>query len=111
MRLAASERLYAGLFGGGRQFKAQVAHYPVCYAANRQFPGLPPPAQLGTQYLNPTAAPVRIRIGGLHDDDNGAENCRALAQPINSGSSRVMELVEYPVALHAFDRPMVPIVV
>jgi dienelactone hydrolase len=111
MSLEASELLYAGMFGGGRQFKAHVAHYPVCYAANKQFPGLPPPAQFGSQYLNPTGARVLIQLGSLDDYDNGAGPCKALAQSVNSGNSRLMEVVEYPNALHAFDRLMIPIVV
>lgn len=111
MSLEASELLYAGMFGGGRQFKAHVAHYPVCYAANKQFPGLPPPAQFGSQYLNPTGARVLIQLGSLDDYDNGAGPCRALAQSVNGGNRRLIEVVEYPDALHAFDRLMVPIVV
>lgn len=111
MSLEASELLYAGMFGGGRQFKAHVAHYPVCYAANKQFPSLPPPAQFGSQYLNPTGARVLIQLGSLDDYDNGAGPCKALAQSVNSGNSRLMEVVEYPNALHAFDRLMIPIVV
>lgn len=109
--LEASEQLYAGSFGGGRQFKAHVAHYPVCYAANKQLPGLPAPAQFGSQYLNPTGARVLIQIGGLDDYDNGAAPCKALAQTVNAGSTGLMEVVNYPGALHAFDRLMVPIVV
>ena len=109
--LETSELLYAGMFGGGRQFKAHVAHYPVCYAANRQFPGLPPPAQFGSQYLTPTGAPVLIQLGSLDDYDNGAGPCRALAQSFNGGNRPLIEVVEYPNALHAFDRLMVPIVV
>jgi len=111
MSVAASERLYAGMFGGGRQFKAHVAHYPVCYGMNKQFPGLPAPAQFGTQYLNPTGAPVLIQIGSLDDYDNGAAPCRALAQAVNAANGPLVEVVEYPNALHAFDRLMVPIVV
>src|SRR5262245_33698558 len=41
--LAAAEQLYAGMFGGGRTFKAHVANYPVCYAYNKVFPLPPPP--------------------------------------------------------------------
>jgi dienelactone hydrolase len=111
MSLETSELLYAGMFGGGRQFKAHVAHYPVCYAANKQFPGLPPPAQFGSQYLNPTGARVLIQIGSLDDYDNGAAPCRALAQSVNGAGRPLIEVVEYANALHAFDRLMVPIVV
>ncbi len=108
MSLAASETLYAGMFGNGQRFKAHVAHYPVCYASNKVVPGLPPPAQFGTQYLNPTGAPVLIQLGSLDDYDNGAGHCRTLAQTFGGDAMRV---VEYPGALHAFDRLMVPIVV
>ena len=108
MSLAASETLYAGMFGNGQRFKAHLAHYPVCYAANKVVAALPPPAQFGTQYLNPTGAPVLIQLGSLDDYDNGAGHCRRLAQSIGGTAMRV---VEYPNALHAFDRLMVPIVV
>ncbi len=111
MSLAASEQAYVGMFGGGRQFKAHVAHYPVCYAFNTAIPGLPPPVQLGTQLLNPTKAKVLIQIGALDDYDNGGAPCRALAQSLNPSSGNAYDVVEYTGALHAFDRLMVPIVV
>lgn len=107
--LATAEMLYAGWFGGGRRFKAHVAHYPVCYAFNSTIPGLPPPAQLGTQFLNLTGAPVLVQLGSLDDYDNGAENCVALAAAVNPANT--VEVVEYLGAQHAFDRLMVPIVV
>jgi dienelactone hydrolase len=107
--LGTAELLYTGLFGGGRRFKAHVAHYPVCYAFNEVIPGLPPPAQLGTQFLNLTGAPVLVQLGSLDGYDNGAENCEALAAAVNPADS--VKVVEYPGAEHAFDRLMVPIVV
>jgi hypothetical protein len=67
------------MFGSGQRFKAYVAHYPVCYAANKVIAALPLPAQFGTQYLNPTGAPVLIQLGGLDDRDNGAWHCRTVA--------------------------------
>ncbi len=109
--LAAAERLYAGWFGGGRQFKAHVAHYPVCYAANAVIPGLPSAAQLGTQFLNLTGAPVLIQLGSQDGYDNGAARCRALAQAVNPSNANAVEVVAYGGAQHAFDRLMVPIVV
>lgn len=109
--LGTAERFYADMFGGGRRFKAHVAHYPVCYAANAVVRGLPPPAQLGTQFLNLTGAPVLIEVGGLDGYDNGAAHCRALAQKVNASNGKLVEVVEYPGAQHAFDRLMVPIVV
>jgi dienelactone hydrolase len=107
--LATAELLYAGAFGGGRRFKAHVAHYPVCYAFNTVIPNLPPPAQIGTQFLNLTGAPVLVQLGSLDGYDNGAENCNALAAAVNPANT--VEVVEYPGAQHAFDRLMVPIVV
>jgi uncharacterized protein len=109
--LGTAERLYTGLFGGGREFKAHVAHYPVCYAANAVVPGLPPPAQLGTQFLNLTGAPVLVQVGSLDGYDNGAARCRALASAVNPANANAVEVVEVPGAHHAFDRLMVPIVV
>ena len=107
--LATAELLYTGMFGGGRKFKAHVAHYPVCYAYNAAIPGLPPPAQLGTQFQNLTGAPVLIQLGSQDGYDNGAAHCLALAQSVNPANS--VEVVEYSGAQHAFDRLMVPIVV
>lgn len=109
--LATAERLYTHLFGAGRQFKAHVAHYPVCYAANAVIPGQPSPAHLGTQFLTLTGAPVLVQVGGLDGYDNGAARCRALAQSVNPANANAVEVVEYPGAQHAFDRLMVPIVV
>jgi dienelactone hydrolase len=106
--LATADLLYVGMFGGGRQFKAHVAHYPVCYAYNEQFPDLPPPAQLGTQFLNLSGAPVLIQLGSEDGYDNGAAPCLALAQVVSPANS--VEVVEYSGAQHAFDRLMVPIV-
>jgi dienelactone hydrolase len=107
--LAAAELLYTGSFGGGRKFKAHVAHYPVCYAFNAVIPGQPPPAQLGTQFRNLTRAPVLVQVGSEDDYDNGAGHCRALAAQANPATA--VEVVEYQSAEHAFDRLMVPIVV
>ncbi|MEO7151268.1 MAG: dienelactone hydrolase family protein [Burkholderiaceae bacterium] len=109
--LATAERLYTSMFGNGRQFKAHVAHYPVCYAANAVIPGMPTPAQLGTQFLNLTGAPVLVQVGGLDGYDNGVERCRSLAQAVNGVNADVVQVVGYPGAQHAFDRLMVPIVV
>jgi len=111
MSMAAAEQLYAGMFGGGRQFKAHVAHYPVCYAYNRSFPGLPPPAQFGTQFLHLTGAPVLIEVGSSDDYDNGAGHCRALAQAVNPSNGNAVQVVEVPDSEHAWDRLMVPITV
>lgn len=109
--MAAAERLYVGMFGGGRQFKAHVAHYPVCYAYNNPIPGVPPPAQMGTQFVHLTGAPVLIQVGSKDDYDNGAEHCRSLARSVNAGNGNVVTVAEVPDAYHAFDRLMVPIVV
>lgn len=109
--LAAAETLYTGMFGGGRQFKAHAAHYPVCYAYNATIPGVPPPAQMGTQLLNLTGAPILVQIGSLDGYDNGAGRCRALARALNKSNTAAVEVAEYSGAHHAFDRLMVPIVV
>lgn len=111
MSMGSAEQLYAGMFGGGRQFKAHVAHYPVCYAYNTVVAGLPPPAQFGTQFLHLTGAPVLIQVGSSDDYDNGAARCKALAQAVNPGNRNVVQVVEVPGSEHAWDRLMVPITV
>lgn len=111
LSLGAAEQLYAGMFGGGRQFKAHVAHYPVCYGSNAVIPGLPPPAQFGTQFLHLTGAPVLIQVGSSDDYDNGAARCQALAQAVNPANGNAVQVVEVPGSEHAWDRLMVPITV
>jgi len=111
MSMGSAEQLYAGMFGGGRQFKAHVAHYPVCYAYNAVFPGLPPPAQFGTQFMHLTGAPVLIEVGSSDDYDNGGARCQALAQTVNASNGDVVQVVEVPQSEHAWDRLMVPITV
>lgn len=112
MSLAASEQLYAATFGGGLKFKAHVANYPVCYGANNAAIlaafGVTP-AQAGTQYLNPTGAPVLIQIGSEDDYDNGTAYCKALAQAVNTSPRPVVSVAEYPGAYHAWDRIMIPV--
>lgn len=111
MSMGSAEQLYVGMFGGGRQFKAHVAHYPVCYGYNAVIPGLPPPAQFGTQFLHLTGAPVLIQVGSSDDYDNGAARCQTLAQAVNSENGDVVRVVEVPGSEHAWDRLMVPITV
>jgi dienelactone hydrolase len=107
--LAAAEQLYAGMFGGGRKFKAHVANYPVCYAYNKSIPALPPPAQFGTQFLHLTGARVLIQIGSNDSYDNGTAHCKALAQSVNATNNDVVRVAEYLGAYHAWDRLMVPV--
>lgn len=109
--LAAAERLYAGSFGGGRQFAAHVANYPVCYGANNTtIPVLQPPSRTGTQLLQLTGAPVLIQIGSNDDYDNGSAHCKALAASVNPSNNHVVQVQEYAGAHHAWDRLMVPVV-
>jgi dienelactone hydrolase len=113
--LGAAERLYAGQFGGGRTFKAHVAHYPVCYAWNNA-PLLAAvrstPAQYGVQWLALTGAPVLIQVGTKDDYDNSAKPCQDLAAAANaSNGSNLVRVVAYPDATHGWDRLMVPLTV
>lgn len=113
--LAASEQLYAGMFGQRPngpplKFAAHVANYPVCYGANNPLISAPAaPAQIGTQYINLTGAPVLIQIGTEDDYDNGSAHCKALANAVNPGNGGVVQVAEYPGAYHAFDRLMVAV--
>lgn len=112
--LGAAERLYAGKFGGGRSFKAHVAHYPVCYAWNNT-PLLAllhtTPAQFGVQWINLTGAPVMIQVGSQDDYDKGAAPCQALAQSVNASNGGIVSVTSYPGATHGWDRLMVPMTV
>jgi uncharacterized protein len=107
--LAAAEKLYADMFGGGRKFKAHVANYPVCYAYNNSIPALPPPAQFGTQFLHLTGARVLIQIGSNDSYDNGTAHCKSLAESVNASNNNVVRVAEYAGAYHAWDRLMVPV--
>jgi dienelactone hydrolase len=114
MSLGSAEQLYTGQFGGGRRFKAHVAHYPVCYGANNTqiLAGFGiTPAQAGTQLLNLTGAPVLIQIGSEDDYDNGTEACSALAEAVNATNGPVVRVLPYAGAFHAWDRIMVPVTV
>jgi hypothetical protein len=64
-------------------------------------PGLPPPAQFATQYLNPTGAPVLIQLGSLDDYDNAAGHCRTLAQTVG-GAARCSGIPFASLGLAAF---------
>ncbi|MES2718143.1 MAG: dienelactone hydrolase family protein [Pseudomonadota bacterium] len=108
--LASAERLYTGMFGGGRKFAAHVAHYPVCYGANNTtIPALQPPSRTGTQLLQLTGAPVLIQVGTNDDYDNGSTRCQALAAAVNPSNNHVVQVQTYPGAFHAWDRIMVPV--
>jgi len=112
--LGAAERLYAGQFGGGRTFRAHVAHYPVCYAWNNAalLGALgSSPAQFGVQWIDLTGAPVLIEVGTRDDYDNGSAACEALARSVNRGQRGVVSVNAYPGATHGWDRLMVPMVV
>ena len=112
--MGTAERLYAGQFGGGRTFKAHVAHYPVCYAWNNAaLAGAvrTTPAQYGVQWLNLTGAPVLLQVGALDDYDKGSGPCEALARAANAGNGGIVSVNAYPGATHGWDRLMVPMTV
>lgn len=106
--LAASEQTYVGMFGGGHSFKAHVANYPICYAANNAAI-TPDVVSGGALYANLTGAPVLIQIGSEDDYDNGADACKALAAQVNPSNGNVVEVAEYRGAAHGWDRLMIPI--
>lgn len=105
--LAASEQTYVGMFGGGHSFKAHVANYPICYAANNTAI-TPDLVSGGALYANLTGAPVMIQIGSEDDYDNGTAACKALAAQVNPANNNVVEVAEYSGASHGWDRLMVP---
>ena len=107
--LAAAERVYADMFGGGLRFAAHVANYPVCYGANNTLL-FPRPIEGGARFETLTGAPVLIQIGSKDDYDNGTAHCRRLAQSVNRTNNNVVEVAEYPGAYHAWDRLGVPLV-
>ena len=109
--LAASEQLYAAMFGNGLKFKAHVANYPVCYSANNAALTAPlgvTPARAGTQFINLTGAPVLIQIGSKDGYDNGTAHCVRLAESVNPSNNNVIRVNQYEGDHHAWDRLMVP---
>lgn len=69
-----------------RNFRAAVAFYPHCFAAD-----------------GPFVAPLRVLIGGA-DDWTPARRCRRMAE-VNTGRAHPVELTVYPGAHHFFDDP------
>jgi uncharacterized protein len=111
--LASAEELYTKQFGQGHMFAAHIAHYPICYGYNNPaIPALNPPDQRGAQFLNLTGSPVLIQIGTEDDYDNGADNCSALLDDVvDPNDKRLVEVVAYEGAFHAWDRLQIPITV
>ncbi|MCB1918040.1 MAG: dienelactone hydrolase family protein [Rhodocyclaceae bacterium] len=108
--LASAERLYAESFGRGLRFAAHAVNYPPCYAINNPaIPVLDPPAEKGAQFLFPTGAPVLIQIGSEDGYDNGPDHCLALRDQVNAEWGKIIRVVPYEGAQHAWDRLMVPI--
>ena len=107
--LGTAEQTYASLFGGGRKFAAHLAHYPVCWGANKIIAGLPP-ANSGTLFSTLTGAQVLIQIGSLDDYDNGTGPCRALALATNATNGNLVSVNEYSGVTHAWDRLQVRVV-
>jgi dienelactone hydrolase len=119
MTLGSAETTYVNMFGGGLSFAAHIAHYPVCYGANRAdilFGLTNPPGQLtpevaGTQFLDITGAPLLIQIGDEDDYDNGAAACLNLgSQLLDPADQAAVSVNVYPGATHTWDKLEVPFV-
>ncbi len=82
--LVLDERQIQTLFP--RNFRAAVAFYPHCFAANGPFVG-----------------PVQVLIGGA-DDWTPARRCRRMAE-VNAPRAHPVALTVYPGAHHFFDDP------
>jgi dienelactone hydrolase len=105
--MASATQGVAGAVGGALRFKAHVAHYPVCYAYNN--PAIPN-SQFGSNAGNPlTGAPILIQIGDEDDYDEGAGPCVALKSALVPSEQKVLSVVTYPGAYHAWDRLMIPV--
>ena len=89
--MLSANQLYADGFGGGLQFAAHVAHYPVCWGYNVGIPGI--------VFDVLTGAPVLIQIGDKDDYDEGGAVCENLASAHDEVS-----VIVYPNAHHAWDR-------
>jgi dienelactone hydrolase len=98
MSLLSADRSYTASLGGGHEFVAHVAHYPVCWGYNVGIPGI--------RFNDLTGAPVLIQIGSLDDYDEGAAPCQNLAAPFSE-----VAVKDYPNAHHAWDRLQPPLTV
>ncbi|HWR77485.1 MAG TPA: alpha/beta fold hydrolase [Thiobacillus sp.] len=106
--MASATQIFATQFGGGLRFKAHVAHYPVCYAFNNPYI---PYSEFGGNASNPlTGAPILIQIGDNDDYDEGTAPCIALKAALPAGEQRLVEVVSYEGAYHAWDRLQVPVI-
>jgi dienelactone hydrolase len=97
MSMLSANQSYTDILGGGHQFAAHVAHYPVCWGYN-VVPSI--------TFNNLTGAPVLIQVGNLDDYDEGGAPCENLATPFPEVSVNV-----YPNAHHAWDRLQPPLTV
>jgi dienelactone hydrolase len=103
---SATEGVVAQFGGGVLRFKAHAAHYPVCYAYNSPYV---PGSQFGTHAGNPlTGAPILIQIGEEDDYDMGSGPCQALKASLVASEQRLVSIVAYDGAAHAWDRLLVP---
>ncbi|MEF8700120.1 MAG: prolyl oligopeptidase family serine peptidase [Candidatus Accumulibacter sp. UW20] len=110
MTLAAASSNIAAAFTAGPdapRFKAHLAHYPVCYAYNNaSIPG----SSFGSQAGNPlTGAPILIQTGSADDYDEGVAPCLALHASLDADEKKLMQVVVYEAAGHAWDRLQVPV--
>lgn len=101
--MASATEQYSTQFGGDLRFAALVAHYPVCYVYNTSIPG--------TEFSDLTGAPLLIQIGENDDYDEGSAPCFALKESLQPEDQRVIDVVAYEDAFHAWDRLEVPVTV
>lgn len=110
LTMASATSNIASAFGGGGdgpRFKAHLAHYPVCYAYNNaRIPG----SAFGSHAGNPlTGAPILLQTGEKDDYDEGSAPCFALQTSLNPEEERLLKVVVYDGASHAWDRLQIPI--
>lgn len=110
--MASATTLYAKQFSAPNspQFKAHVAHYPVCWAYNSVVDGKPIPGlAFGTPSAPLSGAPVLIQIGSEDSYDEGAAPCLALRDGLIPNEQALIQINEYEGAYHGWDRLLVPI--
>lgn len=107
MAMASATQGVVAQFGVGQlQFKAHVAHYPICYAYNN--PNIRN-SDFGASAGNPlTGAPILIEVGSLDDYDKGAGPCLALRAGLTEEERALVRVNVYDGAYHAWDRLLVP---
>jgi uncharacterized protein len=100
--LAMSEPAAERALGSDLRFVAHSAHYIVC---SLFLPGAPIASATDAKW---TDAPLQLQVGGQDDYDkaDGGASCRRLVADLPPEKRRLVELIVYPEATHAWEQKL-----